>query len=265
MQPASLAPAISLAHNKRETRYSPVSIVGDAPGSYPGEIRSNRILGSNWCSSTKKCATVVVTVKVSNEYRRNRYAARIAMATSLLGGKCMRCGSTDDLEFDHVDPGTKLFEISAEIANLKFSTILDELSKCQLLCKPCHVLKTLDDKGQAPARNTHGTVSSYRYCRCELCKEAKREWARRHYGSQPKRDPPDHGEYRMYRSGCRCSLCRSANSERIRSYRREKESAGVVQQQDGALVSRRRASDSLNRLQFAWLAEHQRRLPSKQN
>jgi len=45
-----------------------------------------------------------------------------------------------------------------------------------LLCKKCHEEKTLLDMGRVSAKITHGTVSSYRYCKCELCKKAKSEY-----------------------------------------------------------------------------------------
>jgi hypothetical protein len=32
-----------------------------------------------------------------------------------LGGECVVCGTKEELEFDHVDPATKLFTIGAKI------------------------------------------------------------------------------------------------------------------------------------------------------
>jgi len=53
-----------------------------------------------------------------------------------------------------------------------------EISKCQLLCKKCHEEKTLLDMGRVSAKITHGTLSSYRYCKCGSCKKAKSEYMR---------------------------------------------------------------------------------------
>lgn len=76
-----------------------------------------------------------------NDYDQNRYLERIKAAYTLLGGKCVACGSIEDLQFDHVDPLTKLFNITngTGFSNQKFLT---ELAKCQLLCQPHHAEKS---------------------------------------------------------------------------------------------------------------------------
>lgn len=56
-----------------------------------------------------------------------------------------------------------------------------ELAKCQLLCKPHHLEKTLRERGFKPAKGTHGTLSAYKSCgppKCEECKKAKRDYQR---------------------------------------------------------------------------------------
>lgn len=111
------------------------------------------------------------------EYLRTRYHERRQLAYSLLGGRCERCGATSNLEFDHIDPSSKTMSFS-RMALVSMANFLEELSKGRLLCDPCHNLKTLSDKGQVPARGTHGTLAAYRYCRCELCRKAKRDWSR---------------------------------------------------------------------------------------
>ena len=57
------------------------------------------------------------------------------------------------------------------------------MKKCQLLCKKHHTDKTIVDTGKKLAKGTHGTISSYRYCKCDACREAanklSREYRRR--------------------------------------------------------------------------------------
>lgn len=106
--------------------------------------------------------------------RRNRFI-------KLLGGKCVRCGSIDSLEFDHIDASKKAFNIAKKI-NYPDYKILPELEKCQLLCKDCHKEKSRKEGQRREPWNKgmrtkpHGTATSYSYykCRCELCREAKR-------------------------------------------------------------------------------------------
>lgn len=57
-------------------------------------------------------------------------------AKQKLGGKCVWCGTIENLEFDHIDPAQKLFTISA----FPYSAEMwwKEVEKCRLLCKSCH-------------------------------------------------------------------------------------------------------------------------------
>jgi hypothetical protein len=58
-----------------------------------------------------------------------------------LGGKCVGCGTTQNLQFDHIDRTTKEYSISKK-PDYIFEKIKPELDKCQLLCKECHRIKT---------------------------------------------------------------------------------------------------------------------------
>jgi len=92
-------------------------------------------------------------------------------AFMLLGGRCNICGSRDRLELDHVDPRTKA---SHKIWTWSVYRILQELSKCQLLCRHCHENKScIELTGFSP--KMHGKVRTYERhgCRCNLCKKAK--------------------------------------------------------------------------------------------
>lgn len=64
---------------------------------------------------------------------------------SQLGGKCVMCGSTTNLEFDHKDKNTKCLDISK---HMQYSTeyLYPQLQKCQLLCNTCHIRKTKQAK-----------------------------------------------------------------------------------------------------------------------
>ena len=64
---------------------------------------------------------------------------------AVLGGKCAWCESDEDLQFDHTDPKTKLFDIASGLDRPR-TVLLAEVRKCQLLCGPHHREKTLDDE-----------------------------------------------------------------------------------------------------------------------
>jgi 5-methylcytosine-specific restriction endonuclease McrA len=100
------------------------------------------------------------------DYNKAWKAARRYRLIEMLGGKCVRCGATEDLEFDHIDPSTKEFTISG--LSRAWDALVEEAAKCQLLCKPCHVAKGAEDRPEL----AHGTYYVYQYwnCRCDPCK-----------------------------------------------------------------------------------------------
>ncbi len=114
---------------------------------------------------------------------KNYYRERMNLYLGILGGECRWCGSIEHLEIDHIDPSTKSFNISKKWTYLEMC--LEELNKCQCLCKKCHRIKSKNEKHQkmlVERENKHGTLSQYmRYgCRCSLCKENYRRWHRLH-------------------------------------------------------------------------------------
>jgi hypothetical protein len=123
-----------------------------------------------------------------------------------LGGECVRCKSVEDLEFDHIDPSTKLYTLSQIWSRPEL--VQDEIVKCQLLCRSCHIDKTLENGDNGTQRARHGTEYMYRTykCRCEPCKLAFKEAQQRSAQANA-----EHGTVRMYsQGGCRCKLCSEA-------------------------------------------------------
>jgi 5-methylcytosine-specific restriction endonuclease McrA len=76
------------------------------------------------------------------QQRKARRTARRLKFIELLGGKCQNCGTTKNLQFDHLEPKDKTLTISKRI-DLSDVNLLEEVEKCQLLCRPCHHQKTL--------------------------------------------------------------------------------------------------------------------------
>ena len=58
-----------------------------------------------------------------------------------LGGCCIDCASTENLEFDHIDPTTKSFHIASAYSRSDES-LDEEVKKCVIRCRPCHLSKT---------------------------------------------------------------------------------------------------------------------------
>jgi hypothetical protein len=108
-----------------------------------------------------------------NNYMKNRWIKRRAEAIEFLGGKCVECGSTEALEFDHIDPSTKTMTIArASSRNAEF--FWSEVRKCQLLCTEHHLNKTRDDLGVGHGEGASGKKN----CPCAPCKARKAEYMR---------------------------------------------------------------------------------------
>ncbi len=73
------------------------------------------------------------------EYSRNYYHKRMTEIKNRLGGKCVLCDSTENLEIHHLDPLTKKYNISKKVLSIKYDDLDDELNKCVLLCHKCHI------------------------------------------------------------------------------------------------------------------------------
>lgn len=87
------------------------------------------------------------------------------------GGRCVKCGSTRQLEVDHKDRSTKSMD-PTNIWGLSKEKRELELAKCQVLCWECHYKKTFEEMGY----KEHGSDHSYtrKGCRCAECREAHR-------------------------------------------------------------------------------------------
>lgn len=57
-------------------------------------------------------------------------------------GPCAWCGGDEELQIDHVDRATKTYN-PTDVWSRKLEVRHRELLKCQVLCEPCHSLKTL--------------------------------------------------------------------------------------------------------------------------
>lgn len=108
------------------------------------------------------------------EYQRRWVAAR--REAWFRGKKCAECGAEDDLHLDHIDPTTR---VSHKIWSWSLARQAEELAKCQVLCAPCHRLKSRDQLSITHGYRAfkHGTPNMYdrHGCRCEVCRAWKRQ------------------------------------------------------------------------------------------
>ena len=89
-----------------------------------------------------------------SEYRRNYHYRKNLKEKQFIFNylskkSCVVCQTTDVmvLEFDHIQPSKKSFEISRALMNSKttIAQLKKEIAKCQVLCSNCHKRKTLKE------------------------------------------------------------------------------------------------------------------------
>jgi hypothetical protein len=158
------------------------------------------------------------------EYHRAYYFKRRQKIINYLGGKCVKCGATQNLHFDHIDKKEKSFNLSS---NLTLESIKDEIDKCQLLCEKHHLEKTShENSGFA-----HGTTYSWmkKKCLCKVCLEAKNKWNQARNAKRRKAGvgkiynlPTECGTYLSYCRGCKCIKCKKAKADYERNRKNNK-------------------------------------------
>lgn len=105
-----------------------------------------------------------------NAYMTQRWKKRRKLAIKRLGGCCVKCGTKKNLQFDHIDPKTKLFTIARGYSFSK-NRFWKEVYKCQLLCEKHHVVKSNKQKAKGENNGnaifTNSEVRKYRKLHAE--------------------------------------------------------------------------------------------------
>lgn len=131
----------------------------------------------------------MATPDEQREYQRDWIKAR-RQKWMAENGPCQLCGSSDQLEADHIDPADKLIPPRG-LWGMSDSNPrkIAELAKLQVLCQACHKAKSYADR-LAKVNTDHGASWSYKNnrCRCQLCKDwnaSYRRALRARRGSNP--------------------------------------------------------------------------------
>jgi 5-methylcytosine-specific restriction endonuclease McrA len=111
------------------------------------------------------------------EYMLARYYRRQAEWREKLGGKCDVCGTTENLEFDHLVASDKALEIAKILTSGSNDKLAREMAKCHLLCKDHHLEKSIAS-GDINNVEHGGGLTGKKNCRCKLCAPLKNAYAR---------------------------------------------------------------------------------------
>lgn len=135
--------------------------------------------------------------EINRKYLLDRYYKQRALFIKYLGGKCVICGGTEDLEIDHIDRTKKSFRVSQLWPVKKLPEVFKELDKCQLLCREHHIAKTIPEHKEDALKQsiTHGSIYAWmkKKCQCEDCLQAKYDW--QYQRNIKRRKPNGRGPY----------------------------------------------------------------------
>lgn len=118
-------------------------------------------------SKIQCCRECYYSSGLKNEKDKKDRAEKITKIIKMLGGKCVHCGSTVNLEIDHLYPADKSFTIGQRMSK-PFNELVEEAKKCQLLCRKCHIAKSTIE------RQRHGSNDMANKCECPKCLQTKR-------------------------------------------------------------------------------------------
>ena len=113
--------------------------------------------------------------KKQNTFQNTWLQKRRLEWIELQGGKCVKCGSIEKLEVDHINREDK---VTHRVWSLSDERRKKELFKCQVLCHDCHKEKTISELSKPLV---HGTSNGYckHKCKCFYCMEWMRQNSRR--------------------------------------------------------------------------------------
>lgn len=95
-----------------------------------------------WNLNYRKNPKVKEDAVVRNNLRRDRH--RLKVLQYLIEHPCIDCGEKDPvvLQFDHRQPSIKVNSVSRMIYDCSWSSISQEIAKCDVRCANCHTRRT---------------------------------------------------------------------------------------------------------------------------
>jgi len=91
---------------------------------------------------------------LATKWRKIRASERSELIDKIkTNAGCAVCGYKDHpaaLDFDHIDPATKKFDISKRFAMSSKKLLMEEIKKCRVLCANCHRIHSRENGHSFP-------------------------------------------------------------------------------------------------------------------
>ena len=118
-----------------------------------GESRTTVGSGRNGMYCSPKCRDRH-KYKPKTNRTRNFNIRNFILECKIARGDCMDCGyemserTARAFDWDHRDPHTKSFELSNPPKGATMTELLDEMAKCDVVCRNCHALRPTSHLGR---------------------------------------------------------------------------------------------------------------------
>jgi len=115
--------------------------------------------GRNGMYCSPKCRSKKIYKRKTVDRFCGRERRKFIQEQKLLSKACYDCGweiTQDNLrafDWDHVNPMTKSFELGAPPAHATLAMVLEEIKKCQVVCRNCHALRDTSFMGKHFKKN----------------------------------------------------------------------------------------------------------------
>lgn len=113
------------------------------------QILSSGFYKEKWLSPKAYKKQIKDQRKSIEQWRKKREKERRELLDAIkLSNGCVNCGYKEHavaLDFDHLNPSQKSFNISEYFARAPLDLLMKEIDKCQILCSNCHRVKTKQD------------------------------------------------------------------------------------------------------------------------
>ena len=110
------------------------------------ELSERQRLKRKKYADTSRGRLVEQKARANHRERRRQYFFEYKEGLS-----CVYCGEDNPLciDMDHIDPSTKKFTPSMAVTNgTSWNQVLEELAKCQPVCRNCHGIKSIIESGK---------------------------------------------------------------------------------------------------------------------
>ena len=110
-----------------------------------GDCKRCNIKANTTRRNLRRDEYLVYQREYQRKHKPEKRKTRLALLAKLKKKPCTDCGGSfppECMDFDHLDPSTKLFQVSGGGLTRNLESWMAEIEKCELVCANCHRIRT---------------------------------------------------------------------------------------------------------------------------